>query len=345
MKGGVPMRKKVAKIVIIVLMCTISFIGFFVYGNKDVIFQRGNPIPYVKKAVLLSEDKPYQKVFSDKEIYISKGREHHIKSQDSLMEFVESKYDVIFVEQAGSGYLFQSKTHTVIMTGEVYLRYYNIWEVSIKQKAELHDLIPMVMIDGDLYLGTGKESDINARCGVMDGKITSTVSAQETPTQNNQSNFGNDFEYQHVDQNNIDIVINGKWMRFKKEGDALGLKLTIYNVTPTGLTLVFNQAGGNPSGELGTGSRYWLESQKDDGWVPVEMLPTQHEIGWTDESYPIGMNDSTEAEVNWEWLYGRLPYGNYRIGKEIMDFRDTGDYDIYSYYGYFEITKDRLIQD
>ena len=164
------------------------------------------------------------------------------------------------------------------MTSEVYLSYYYIWEVSTKQKAELRDLIPMVMIDGDLYLDTGKESDINARCGVMDGKIISTVGAQETPTQNNQSNFGKDFEYQHVDQNNIDIVINKKWMRFRKEEDDLGLKLTTYNATPKGLTLVFNQSGGNPRGELGTGSRYWLESQKDDGWVPVEMLPTQHEV-------------------------------------------------------------------
>ena len=48
-------------------------------------------------------------------------------------------------------------------------------------------------------------------------------------------------------------------------------------------------------------------------------------------------NDSREFELNWEWLYGKLPAGTYRIGKEIMDFRETGDYDTEWYYTEFEI--------
>ncbi len=51
------------------------------------------------------------------------------------------------------------------------------------------------------------------------------------------------------------------------------------------------------------------------------------------------MNDSCEWDVNWEWLYGVLAEGKYRIGKEITDFRDTGDYDSAIYYAEFEITK------
>ncbi len=86
-------------------------------------------------------------------------------------------------------------------------------------KQELADLIPMVMIKGKLYLDTGKESDISGRCGVMDGEITSTVEPFEKPTQDNQSNFGSGYEYQFVDENSIDIYMNGKWMRFEKEMD------------------------------------------------------------------------------------------------------------------------------
>jgi len=33
------------------------------------------------------------------------------------------------------------------------------------------DRRPMVMVNGEIYLDTGKESDINGRCGVMDGEI------------------------------------------------------------------------------------------------------------------------------------------------------------------------------
>ncbi len=82
-------------------------------------------------------------------------------------------------------------------------------------KANLFDLIPMVRIQGKLYLDTGKESDLNPRCGVMDGKITSTVEPFEKPTQENQSNFGSGFEYQFVSDNSIDIYMNEKWIRFE----------------------------------------------------------------------------------------------------------------------------------
>ena len=72
-------------------------------------------------------------------------------------------------------------------------------ELVTKHSSELPlewDKIPMVMVDGKLYYDTGKESTVSARCGVMDGEITSTVDGSEIPTKDNQSNFGTGFEYQ-----------------------------------------------------------------------------------------------------------------------------------------------------
>jgi len=129
-----------------------------------------------------------------------------------MIELVESKFGVTFVEQAGSSYLFQAENHRIIMSTELYLKYYNVWEISPEQT---FDLIPMVMVKGKLYVDTGRESDIEARCGVMDGKITSTVEAFEKPTQDDQSNFGLGYEYQFVDENSIDVFMNGKWFRFE----------------------------------------------------------------------------------------------------------------------------------
>lgn len=206
------MERKVAKTVVAILLCIILVCGVGVYLYKDVILQRGNPIPYVMKAIFLNEEEPYKKVFADKEIYISKGREHFAQAQDSLIRFIESKYNATFVEQAGSGYIFKSEDKTIIMSTEVYLKYYNIWEVTAKETA---DLIPMVRIKGKLYLDTGKESDIGARCGVMDGKITSTVESFKVPAQDNQSNFGTGYGYQFVDDKSVDIFMNGKWFRFE----------------------------------------------------------------------------------------------------------------------------------
>lgn len=201
------------------------------------------------------------------------------------------------------------------------------------------DRRPMVMVNGEIYLDTGKESDINGRCGVMDGEITSTVDGSEIPKEDNQSNFGEGYEYQFVDKNSIDIFMNEKWIRFVKETDAWGIQLTAAKITATGLTLICNQSGEGPSGELNTGSYYNLEVLEDNQWNAVKMRPQKNDIAWTSEAWIIPMNDSTEWEVNWEWLYGKLPPGNYRIGKEIMDFRGTGDYDTDIYYAYFAIVK------
>lgn len=81
--------------------------------------------------------------------------------------------------------------------------------------AELYDLIPMVRLNGTLYLDTGKESDLTGRCGVMDGQITSTVEPFEKPTKDDQSNFGVGYEYQFINDNSIDIYMNDKWIRFE----------------------------------------------------------------------------------------------------------------------------------
>ncbi len=61
--------------------------------------------------------------------------------------------------------------------------------------AEKWDIIPMVRIDGELYLDTGKESNATRKCGTLDGEITSSVDGNEVPTENNQSNFGTGYGY------------------------------------------------------------------------------------------------------------------------------------------------------
>ncbi len=80
------------------------------------------------------------------------------------------------------------------------------------------DLIPMVMVDGKLYLDTGKASTVDARCGVMDGEITSSVASNKKPTKDNQSNFGRVYSYQYGPQEGcIEIFMNNEWFIFATE--------------------------------------------------------------------------------------------------------------------------------
>lgn len=89
----------------------------------------------------------------------------------------------------------------------------------VKEEAqEQWDLIPMVMVDGKLYLDTGMESSVEARCGVMDGEITSSVDGTKKPTQDGESNFGTGYGYQYGPQEGtIEIFIDEKWWVFATE--------------------------------------------------------------------------------------------------------------------------------
>lgn len=117
--------------------------------------------------------------------------------------------------------------------------------------------------------------------------------------------------------------------------DAWGLALAAEDVSPTGLTLRFVQRDGAPTGELETGSPFWLEKEQDGTWVEVE--PLIEDMAWDMMAYVINMDGDTELEQSWSALYGELAPGSYRLGKTVMDFRDTGDYDQRDYYAYFTV--------
>lgn len=119
--------------------------------------------------------------------------------------------------------------------------------------------------------------------------------------------------------------------------NTFGITLTAEEVSPTGATLLCVQSGGEEVVELNTGSFYTLQQKVDGAWVDVPMLPQEYEIAWTDEAYLIALDSTTELTVNWEWLYGELPAGEYRVGKGFMNFRGPGDYDTETVYAEFVI--------
>lgn len=114
--------------------------------------------------------------------------------------------------------------------------------------------------------------------------------------------------------------------------DEWGITLSVKDVTATGATIVFSQSGGNPTGELDTGSYYRLEHENENMAFIVEG-----EVVWTAEAYMIRKDGKTEMKVNWEWLYGTLEPGTYRIVKQVMDFRGPGDFDEKEYSAEFTI--------
>ena len=70
----------------------------------------------------------------------------------------------------------------------------------------------MVMVDGRTYMDTGYVLSA-LKCGTVDGKII--TSNDESPEQNDESNFGTGYKYQKADITYLYVNIDNKWQVFQ----------------------------------------------------------------------------------------------------------------------------------
>lgn len=197
----------------------------------------------------------------------------------------------------------------------------DVYGIKIIKEAETWDLIPMVMVNGTLYLDTGHESKIEARCGVMDGEITSQVDGNKQPSVDDQSNFGTGYGYQYgATEGTIELFMNGKWWIFATEEarqkiqfpsieDELSkfyLTIGAEGVKSIKLTMP-NASGGceNADGSLfKKGERIWLENL--DGYtdlrgLTITALGENGEIIWTASVPDEEENKGFTHLVNDDW--------------------------------------------
>ena len=92
-------------------------------------------------------------------------------------------------------------------------------------KETTKDLIPMVMVDRQIYMNTGMVSTRERTKVQPDASITSSVNVDKIPTENNQSNFGTGYGYQWTDTTGvIDVEIGGEWYIFVTEEGRINLE-------------------------------------------------------------------------------------------------------------------------
>ena len=197
----------------------------------------------------------------------------------------------------------------------------DVYGIKVIKQTETWDLIPMVMVNGTLYLDTGHESKIEARCGVMDGEITSQVDGNKQPSVDNQSNFGTGYGYQYgATEGTIELFMNGKWWIFateearqkiqfpsiKDEISKFYLTIGAEGVKSIKLSMS-NSSGGfeNADGSLlKKGERIWLENL--DGYtdlrgLTITALGENGEIIWTASIPDEEENKGFTHLVNDDW--------------------------------------------
>ena len=111
-------------------------------------------------------------------------------------------------------------------------------------------------------------------------------------------------------------------------------QLNVKNVTPTGLTLVFNVFGGTTATDITASGWYNIEKKNGKEW---ESITTEKEKVYNDMAYIIYKGKETEIELDWSYLYGKLENGKYRIVKELQWFYPSKKFEKSLVYAEFEI--------
>ena len=103
----------------------------------------------------------------------------------------------------------------------------------------------------------------------------------------------------------------------ESENDEIGVIMEVSNVSESGLTVHLRRYDKRDTGELIYGSGYSLKRLNGAAW---EDVPTIIDNGvFTDEGYIIPEEGEAVMKTEWEWLYGKLTPGTYRITKVVID--------------------------
>lgn len=156
-------------------------------------------------------------------------------------------------------------------------------------------MTPMVMVDGILYLDTGFNNDI-AKCGVPDGKITSSVDGTKKPAENNQSNFGTGYEYQYGTEGTIEINMDGKWRIFAREEVRQKMQLpekevSVFKEAPA-LTVIY----GDETLTALKGTSSWRYLNDNGVWTGIEA-DSLHPLQSKEYMPSLSLRPSTRSSV------------------------------------------------
>lgn len=93
------------------------------------------------------------------------------------------------------------------------------------------------------------------------------------------------------------------------------MSMTIKNGTLTskGCTIIIRDE--NEEKEI-FGEEYRIDVFENNEWKQAEII-LEEDYGWNLIGYLVGEDGTREMNINWEWLYGELQPGHYRIVKHI----------------------------
>ena len=90
------------------------------------------------------------------------------------------------------------------------------------------------------------------------------------------------------------------------------VSIDIYDISLTGAMLIIKDMNKEP---YVYGEWYVLQKEENGKWYNLETIIDDY--GFNEMGYLVDENNEVKFIINWEWLYGKLPQGCYRILKEV----------------------------
>lgn len=90
------------------------------------------------------------------------------------------------------------------------------------------------------------------------------------------------------------------------------VSISISNISLTGATIIIKDTNKKT---YTYGAWYKIEKQVDEEWKEVKTI--RDDYAFNSIAYLPDENNEVKFEMDWEWLYGELPIGSYRILKQV----------------------------
>lgn len=166
----------------------------------------------------------------------------------------------------------------------------------------LIDLIAIFTINRPLF--AIKEDNGNSTNLVYRGLFYDTYNCVEYPTPQLKSK-GAKFTCAHID------FINAKESKYNIV-EIENVSINISDISLTGATITIKDSNETP---YTYGEWYIVEKNINGKWY--EVKPIIKEYGFNSMGYLPDENNEVKFVINWEWIYGELSLGSYRILKQV----------------------------
>ena len=119
------------------------------------------------------------------------------------------------------------------------------------------------------------------------------------------------------EEKNDPIVVTEKISSNAELNEIAGVTMRVKEGTLTnkGATIIITDYSGKSHTY---GEEYRIDKLEDGTWKPVDVIIKENYF-WNSIGYKIDRNNKLVLEIDWEWLYGSLSSGTYRIVKDAIE--------------------------